>query len=188
MPFLLERARAKRLTEGEMRAIFDEIDTDRSGSVGRAEFVYMFCGKLGLLSQEEAEAVLSVLDRYDSRKVSPVFFFLRFFFAAAVKFCCVFASDTALDRCASRQERRRLELQQHIGSKRFLMHILKTPIYDVDTNFRTRGVLYTSNLIHPYLYIHHRMFVHAYEHNNLSEPPFFCQMFAHVLPKMINMC
>lgn len=30
MPFLLERAQSKKLTEGEMRAMFDEIDTDRS--------------------------------------------------------------------------------------------------------------------------------------------------------------
>lgn len=32
MPFLLERAQSKKLTEGEMRAMFDEIDTDRSVS------------------------------------------------------------------------------------------------------------------------------------------------------------
>lgn len=29
MPFLLERAQSKKLTEGEMRAMFDEIDTER---------------------------------------------------------------------------------------------------------------------------------------------------------------
>lgn len=63
MPFLLERAQTKRLTEGEMRAIFDEIDTNHSGAIKREEFAYLFCGKMQLLSQEEAEALLSVLDR-----------------------------------------------------------------------------------------------------------------------------
>lgn len=29
MPFLLERAQSKKLAEGEMRAMFDEIDTER---------------------------------------------------------------------------------------------------------------------------------------------------------------
>lgn len=29
MPFLLERTKSKKLTEGEMRAMFDEIDTNR---------------------------------------------------------------------------------------------------------------------------------------------------------------
>lgn len=32
MPFLLERAYSKRRTEGEMRAMFDEVDLDRCGS------------------------------------------------------------------------------------------------------------------------------------------------------------
>lgn len=63
MPFLLERAQSKRLTEGEMRSIFDEIDKDRSGAIKREEFTYAFCGKLRLLSQDEAEALLSLLDR-----------------------------------------------------------------------------------------------------------------------------
>lgn len=36
MPFLMERTQAKRLTEGEMRAMFDEIDTNRwEGGVQR---------------------------------------------------------------------------------------------------------------------------------------------------------
>lgn len=100
MPFLLERARAKRLTEGEMRSIFDEIDTGRSGAVGRPEFVYTFCGKLGLLSQEEAEAVLSVLDRHGSRKSCFVFAF----FLLWRNFVCLFASDTAQDQCAIRNK------------------------------------------------------------------------------------
>lgn len=98
MPFLLERARAKRLTEGEMRSIFDEIDTSRSGAVGRPEFVYTFCGKLGLLSQEEAEAVLSVLDRHGSRKSCFVFVC----FLLWRKYVCMFASATAQDQCAIR--------------------------------------------------------------------------------------
>ena len=54
MPYLLERMQAKRLTQGEMRAIFDAIDTSRSGVIKRAEFTYLFCGKLLLLSEEEA--------------------------------------------------------------------------------------------------------------------------------------
>lgn len=36
----------------------------RSGSIKREEFAYLFCGKLRLLSHEEAEALLGVLDRY----------------------------------------------------------------------------------------------------------------------------
>lgn len=63
MPFLLERVQSKRLTEGEMRALFDAIDTERSGTIERAEFEYLFCGKLKLLSRQEAEALLIVLDR-----------------------------------------------------------------------------------------------------------------------------
>lgn len=63
MPFLLERAGSRRLTEGEMRAIFDIADMDRSGSIDRAEFIYLFCGRLGLLDRREADALLCVLDR-----------------------------------------------------------------------------------------------------------------------------
>ena len=64
MPFLLERMQSKRLTQGEMRAIFDAIDTSRSGVIKREEFMYLFCGNLLLLSEQEAEALLSILDRY----------------------------------------------------------------------------------------------------------------------------
>ena len=64
MPFLYERTQSKRLTEGEMRAIFDEIDKDGSGVVDREEFAYLFCKKLQLLSQHEIEAMLSLLDRW----------------------------------------------------------------------------------------------------------------------------
>ncbi|CAN0343330.1 unnamed protein product, partial [Pylaiella littoralis] len=70
MPFLLERAQSKKLTEGEMRAMFDEIDTDRSGTIKREEFAYLFCGKLRLLSHEEAEALLGILDRHHNGHVS----------------------------------------------------------------------------------------------------------------------
>lgn len=63
MPYLLERVRLKRLTEGEMRAIFDAADADRSGSIDRAAFVYLFCVKMKLLDLPEAEGLLSVLDR-----------------------------------------------------------------------------------------------------------------------------
>eukprot|EP00903_Cladosiphon_okamuranus_P008645 g8289.t1 len=74
MPFLLERARSKKLTEGEMRAMFDEIDTEGSGNIKREEFYYLFCGKLRLLSHQEAEALLGVLDRHHSGQVSWVEF------------------------------------------------------------------------------------------------------------------
>lgn len=37
---------------------------DRSGNIKREEFAYLFCGKLRLLSHQEAEALLGVLDRY----------------------------------------------------------------------------------------------------------------------------
>lgn len=39
-------------------------DMERSGSIKREEFTYLFSGKLRLLSQQEAEALLGVLDRY----------------------------------------------------------------------------------------------------------------------------
>ncbi|CAM9306949.1 unnamed protein product, partial [Ectocarpus sp. 4 AP-2014] len=74
MPFLLERTKSKKLTEGEMRAMFDEIDTNRSGSIKREEFSYLFCSKLRLLSHEEAEALLGILDRHQSGQVSWVEF------------------------------------------------------------------------------------------------------------------
>ncbi|CAM9859349.1 unnamed protein product, partial [Ectocarpus sp. 12 AP-2014] len=74
MPFLLERTKSKKLTEGEMRAMFDEIDTNRSGSIAREEFSYLFCSKLRLLAQEEAEALLGILDRHQSGQVSWVEF------------------------------------------------------------------------------------------------------------------
>ena len=37
---------------------------DRSGNIKREEFAYLFCGKLRLLSHQEADALLGVLDRY----------------------------------------------------------------------------------------------------------------------------
>lgn len=63
MPFLMERMQSKRLTQGEMRAIFDAIDTNGNGVIDRAEFIYLFCGKLHLLTEQEAAALLSILDR-----------------------------------------------------------------------------------------------------------------------------
>lgn len=63
MPFLLERAQSKTVTEGEMRAVFDVMDKGRTGSIQRAEFSYLFCGKLRLLSQQEADALLGIMDR-----------------------------------------------------------------------------------------------------------------------------
>lgn len=63
MPFLLERMQSKRQTEGEIRALFDALDTDRSECIKRAEFEYLFCSKLKLLSRPEAEGLLSALDR-----------------------------------------------------------------------------------------------------------------------------
>lgn len=71
MPFLLERVQSKRLTEGEMRAIFDAIDTERCGTIKRTEFEFMFCSELKLLSHHEAEALLSVLDRCLWRSIFP---------------------------------------------------------------------------------------------------------------------
>lgn len=63
MPFLLQRTQSKRLTEGEMRAIFDNIDKDGSGLVKSGDFAYLFSRKLRLLSQHEVETLLALLDR-----------------------------------------------------------------------------------------------------------------------------
>ncbi|CAN0455609.1 unnamed protein product [Discosporangium mesarthrocarpum] len=64
MPFLLERVMSKQLTEGEMRGLFEELDADKSGTVSRAQFVFLFSRKLRVLSVEESEALLSLLDRW----------------------------------------------------------------------------------------------------------------------------
>lgn len=72
MPFLLERAWSNKLTQGEMKANFDAIDTDRSGSLSREEFLLLFCEKLRLLTRPEAQALLGILDRWDSGLLSKV--------------------------------------------------------------------------------------------------------------------
>lgn len=41
----------------------DSLTRYRSGTIKREEFAYLFCGKLRLLSHEEAEALLGILDR-----------------------------------------------------------------------------------------------------------------------------
>ncbi len=39
------------------------ISLDRSGAIKREEFSYLFCAKLKLLSHDEVEALLCILDR-----------------------------------------------------------------------------------------------------------------------------
>ncbi|CAM9983556.1 unnamed protein product, partial [Phaeothamnion confervicola] len=70
MPFLMEKVTGKQMTMAELRSIFDAVDSNRSGRVSHAEFRFMFCKKLQVLTEAEAAALVSVLDRDGDGAVS----------------------------------------------------------------------------------------------------------------------
>ncbi|KAG5176714.1 hypothetical protein JKP88DRAFT_334724 [Tribonema minus] len=63
MPYVLEKMSNVRLTEVEIRAMFEAIDTDHSSTITRDEFRFAFVEKLQVLNLEEADALVSLCDR-----------------------------------------------------------------------------------------------------------------------------